>query len=482
MSLNSPNTNLPSESYSAGELQLGNAQKTSEESTGLPIGSSLFDRIRESILEVQALMYSHISNKENPLHMTALAEYASGREQIEKQIAEICELYKEIILKNDSNTQQYQVDTVERNMLSLIKMIESYDDKFEKALSATTSNSLKSMLTKHFIQIRADVDNLGSPSQQVAVRIAEARLVSALGNGAQKAPGGATGSITYQGFDGKRILLFKPKLENVTTKRKIEHAAKGFFNINRQVAYCRDQGKIPAMYSEISASVADNYFGTNLVPATRFAKIDGQQGSVMVWSDNHREAADHVISMKKTVKTEEITDEERTTELVKFQKMVLFDYLIGNLDRHDKNWLVQQDKKGLITSVKAIDNANAFLTSNPTEGRKDFVVRQKQYAWKSFPLAMQGFKMDDPEIQKFFIKLNQPNCVGDLVSELRNELLKNNSPDEVDQFLTHDMLLRLQERVEVLKKLQKCSNLDYPVAPHFLATLSTQNAIDKFLA
>ena len=59
-------------------------------------------------------------------------------------------------------------------------------------------------------------------------------------------------------------------------------------------------------------------------------------------------------------------DTFREDELERFQKFVIEDYIIGNLDRHRDNWLWQEDE-GHLAGIIAIDNANAFLERNPAD-------------------------------------------------------------------------------------------------------------------
>lgn len=431
-----------------------------------------------------SMMTAHFAmdNQMSAKKTKSLDEYIREKQNVENRIKNICSLYAEIV-KNPGLNSSHSIEQMERHMLALIKVIEQYDRHLEITLGKAreSNSSIKSFFAKQFTDIRAATDESGSPAERVAVRVAEARLVSALGVGPKKTEGGATGSITYEGFDGKRIGIFKPKQENMNTKRKVEHSVKKMIGWNRQVFHCRNQGKIPAMYSEISASVADSYFGTNLVPATRFAKLNDLEGSFMIWSDNHKEAVDYKSLKLKEASAPLASAPEKTKETVEFQKMVVFDYLIGNLDRHNKNWIIQQDSKGTISSVKAIDNANAFLTSNPTSGGEDRIVRQKQYAWKSFPLAEKPFVLKDPEIKEIFNKLKDENCVDILIDQLRTELLKHNSGDEVNAFLSPEMREHLEQRIEVLKKLETCAPADYPITPQFLASLSTDEAINIFL-
>ena len=73
-------------------------------------------------------------------------------------------------------------------------------------------------------------------------------------------------------------------------------------------------------------------------------------------------------------------------ELETLQKFALFDFLIGNLDRHGDNWFVEIDEEGTLVGIKAIDNANCFPERRHSPLFATWML-QHRYGWKHYPMA-----------------------------------------------------------------------------------------------
>lgn len=108
--------------------------------------------------------------------------------------------------------------------------------------------------------------------------------------------------------------------------------------------------------------------------------------------DPHRDPNKY-IEFKQIMEVWNKKDKFSESEKTLFQKFILFDYAIGNLDRHAENWFVTLDANGTITSIKAIDNANSFPIIAPKPG-----AMRKQYQWKDLAIAKEPFT---PEAKKF---------------------------------------------------------------------------------
>ena len=119
--------------------------------------------------------------------------------------------------------------------------------------------------------------------------------------------------------------------------------------------------------------------------------------------------------------------------------MALFDVLIGNLDRHNKNFLIQKSDSGTITEVYPIDNANSFPVRAFSDKSKDYAGK-KQYAWAKMAFAKHPFcKELKREIKSF-------------LSEDRVELIISciNDNPKTQKVLTKDSAELIKKRAKVL--------------------------------
>ncbi|MBS0637594.1 MAG: hypothetical protein JSS12_08785, partial [Verrucomicrobia bacterium] len=163
---------------------------------------------------------------------------------------------------------------------------------------------------------------------------------------------------------------------------------------------------------------------------------------------------------KELVGNLEQKNEYSLQELELFQKMAVFDFLIGNLDRHEENWFVKEIG-GNISELKTIDNANSFLRKNPSSGDKI----GNQYKWRKLKIA------DSPltEQMKQFIreKLTSRNIQA-FVQKLQQDL---------PEFLDDEMKHNLYVRVAVLLKAAK--EPDFPL--YNLGLLITDEDMQDYL-
>lgn len=130
--------------------------------------------------------------------------------------------------------------------------------------------------------------------------------------------------------------------------------------------------------------------------------------------------------------------EEKVTfsdeELFLFQKFALFDYLIGNLDRHEENWMLIM-QEGRLTAIKAIDNENAFPKKHPPEGS---IAARNMYKWKSLKIAQQPFTEEALAfLRSQFTEENK--------AALLQELTKGSTP-----FLDEEMQAAFEQRWDTI--------------------------------
>lgn len=148
---------------------------------------------------------------------------------------------------------------------------------------------------------------------------------------------------------------------------------------------------LQAAISEVNAHRLSKAMGPgfdNLVPETVLREIDGKLGSIQ------REVYEDSYSLRDFDEVPELRED--------FRKAAVFDFVLGNLDRHDQNMLFGAEldgKGGLRDRIRLIDNSFGF--PNPT--------RAVYYNWSIFtenkPLRSDrsdyyspGYKVPDDEL------------------------------------------------------------------------------------
>lgn len=219
---------------------------------------------------------------------------------------------------------------------------------------------------------------------QLALRIAEVRQV-----------------LKYGGSDRTP---FQTKLASdlskgpITTERSVFkpikcHAKEGTF-------FCASMDiSIPDAVRELLAYQIDLSFGFGLVPPVIFRNIPNYgTGSLQAWVD-----APSAGSLRRNVGY----DYHKNLNNPWLHRLVAFDVLIGNVDRHAGNWLVGNDLR-----VYSIDNGYAFPKRNDcrnihslalsgligqpvSEDTKELIMRIKEDKLISL-MSSYGFKYQEP--------------------------------------------------------------------------------------
>jgi len=93
--------------------------------------------------------------------------------------------------------------------------------------------------------------------------------------------------------------------------------------------------------SEVAAYEMDRLFGLDMVPATILTEVNGKPGSAQRFVRNATTALESSIK----------------PDVAEIAKLKFFDELIGNGDRHEGNYMIQQDRT---RALVAIDHGDAF--------------------------------------------------------------------------------------------------------------------------
>ena len=155
------------------------------------------------------------------------------------------------------------------------------------------------------------------------------------------------------------------------------------------------------------------------------------------------------------------SSQKKTVGLDFFQRLAVFDYLLGNLDRHEENWLVKQDG-----GILAIDNTHTFIGDYVGTHFRDWPLRRFHYRWKHHPLATEPFK--DKAKEK--IKELTERKVEEFWRDLEHEFGRGNPLLEGKR---KELFL---ERVKVLQKMGSEGG-----APRQLGELFSKEAIHRYL-
>jgi len=139
---------------------------------------------------------------------------------------------------------------------------------------------------------------------------------------------------------------------------------------------------LQAAISEVNAHRLSKAMGLGfdkLVPETVLREIDGKLGSIQ------REVYEDADSLRDFDEVPELKED--------FRKAAVFDFVLGNLDRHDQNMLfgAEPDRKGgLRDRIRLIDNSFGF--PDPT--------RAVHYNWSIFTenRSLYGYKLSKDEL------------------------------------------------------------------------------------
>lgn len=201
------------------------------------------------------------------------------------------------------------------------------------------------------------------------------------GNDCMESTGkGVHGSQFVKSVKDKRLGVFKPI--PVTEAKPFFFQQKAYLNKGTVAEAAAERA------SYILAKELNNPYLT--VPAVKIMDLNGKKGSFAVYEKG--KPADKIIreiDQKATYSIEELNI---------FQIFIILDYLLGNLDRHEENWLADWDGKTL-KAIYPIDNANTFPTHKPSW--YNFNAAKNVYRWQRLRLAGIPFT---PEMRKFINK------------------------------------------------------------------------------
>lgn len=302
-------------------------------------------------------------------------------------------------------------------------------------------------------------------TEKLARRVERARLAIALGVGA-KANKGATGTLLLYSLKGKLIGVHKPTHRHTPLKTRLFDKIKTLSPLGQLHHLSpRDDAQSKA---EVAAYLTDQFFGFDLLPSSTMVELGGRAGAFQSAinlksratdpkSEAYHEAREHLDELSKRESFDE-------GELSLFQRFAIEDYLIGNLDCHSENWVVQVIE-GKITDLRALDKANSFPMKNPEKAERI----KNQYAWKSAKIAEAPYTN---KVRTFITEKLKEDEIENYIKHLNEKL-----PNFLDEGSRGKMATLLRQRAAVLRKA--ATEKDF--SPAKLAELKTTEDINAFL-
>ena len=337
-----------------------------------------------------------------------------------------------------STDQKEALRTLVFNKLGALNKQQFDRGHLSKEMQHLLSEGLKDAREKNTVlkqALRADptVSPEGLLKAKYERRLEVIHLASKLGMEAISNTARGATSFRFCNLKGKEIAIFKQrdtgfwKASFVKKMGILYRRAMGYRRQSDLVAKHRDP-----YYTEVAACFADRFFDIGLTPETHIADIKGVKGSLQVFVKGYFTAKETNFKPLKDATSEEIS---------LFQRFVIFDYFLGNLDRHLENWLVKPAEGGKgMANIALIDHEHSFPEEQPTGARKYNYARKHQYEWADLPLSKASF--------------TEENCLlmKKMASEVEKFIESTNNDPELTGYFSENMIVNLRTRARALEK------------------------------
>ncbi|CAB4061061.1 PI4K2 [Lepeophtheirus salmonis] len=290
---------------------------------------------------------------------------------------------------------------------------------------------------------------------------------------------GSSGSYFVKNSDGKTIGVFKPKDEEPYGRLNPKWT-KWMHRLCCPCCFGRsclvpNQGYM----SEAGASLVDTKLSLNVVPKTKIVRLASETFNYLR-IDREKVRAKHIVSEHfpkvgrrfhrlglppkvgsfqlfvegykdadfqiKRFEADKLSEETSKEFQLKFERLVVLDYIIRNTDRGNDNWLIKHTKEKKdseesesipeAVDIAAIDNGLAFPFKHPDSWRA------YPYHWSWLPCSKKEFS---DEIKELVLpKLSDMNFAQDLCDELYN--LFKTDKDNLSPFKLAQMPVVVVER------------------------------------
>lgn len=255
-----------------------------------------------------------------------------------------------------------------------------------------------------------------APEHILARKSAKAKLAFAVGVEPKSPDEGAHLTYFLRSLTGKKVGVFKQATYKDQGIKTLFRWAGGQIGIGQSLVLNR--GKYAEIATEKASYLIKEKLGLHdfeMAPVriTSFNDFSGNKtdkGAFLVFCKDVKLARDVLTDIEKDTFSKE--------EKIKFQSAVLYDFLLGNLDRHTENWMVGVTEEGEISRILFIDNANVLPKEEPSILNLNAV--KSRFIWKKLKIA--GFPIE-PEVREMYSRLlKDPDAfVEELFHEIQND-------------------------------------------------------------
>lgn len=352
---------------------------------------------------------------------------------------------EEILHHVNDHRNQYPLSDAEIRTIIIDRLLPAVDDGLFKPQCLYKKTTLQNIILPALAEARTANQDI------MAKHVAKAQLMSILKMGLVRNKG-CSKSLIIRWFDlpGKELGVFKYNeahsgiIQNLTFQVQ--------YSMNMQISHLKMAG-LGHYQAEIAAYILDQYFEFNMVCQTVTATINGQTGSFQLFIPHTHEARVIIPLLESTI---QYTD----SDVENFQQLTVLDYILGDLDGHDENWLVQRDHDNLMAKIYKIDNSNTFIERNPSS---QLISDCKQYVWSRLRIAQISYR---PKIRHIMKKM----------TSVRIDELCRIIDDKLPIFLNIHIRSSLHQRARILYLAADIEDFN----PQWLGSLRTDEEIHNF--
>lgn len=423
---------------------IGNVQSLAKT---LPIKTSLLSSIKK--------IYLSILDKIPLLESNHLTEFRAARKQksqkLQNEIRELTYAAEQIIDRYPTALNKPFYRHLSLLLFSLIPGLKRSPFSKQNKFPLIFQHLLSPELERLRLEKKNNPLLAATPEHILKRKIAKAQLALSLGHGSA-ANKGTTGTRLVLDINNKPIGVHKVDHRDIPVSLQIKNLFQSFFG---QLSFLSKKS-MARPQTEKMAYYFSRDLGFNLAPPSANALL--KYKGVLQLFVSHEKTDGNPYSHPEYVEASAALDELNRnhftdTELTIFQKFTLFDFLIGNLDRHEENWFVifetQPDGTKLLTHIKAIDNANAFPKKYPRPFHKkdptplDLYLSpgRNQYKWKNLQIAKFPFTGE----VKNFVKTN--------LSKENIQLFLDKQKKDMPDFFDQNMIRLFLQRAEKMREM-----------------------------
>ena len=248
---------------------------------------------------------------------------------------------------------------------------------------------VQDFLSKDVRELREEKKAAGAdPEHRAKRKFAKGKLAAELGHSEQAAKG-QTGTMIIKDINGKNVAIHKVDIRDTSFYTRFKSLLK--MHLGGQSSYLSTR-RLAQPMSEVASYIICKTLGLDLVSVSKPEEFKTKKGVMQVFITRKKgqgvvqdvKVTQQKIAVQKAqAKPFELVDPDRDetaymefntvkeawnskesfteAEIALFQQFALFDYLIGNLDRHEENWFVTMNKMERSRILKRLTMPMPFL-------------------------------------------------------------------------------------------------------------------------